>query len=495
MLLLWGMLTLLLAHMATASEVVPTGVETPKLLAVGVMVVALLATWLRGRRSPAPVRLLWWLLSLAVLMQVMWSSSNLLIATYGDKGDLLQKVGLVFSGLYMIPCMFLIARSFNRNEPRMVIWLDLGLSVLVALLLSRLVFRVMADVAGPEPSAILLIIHNVDAINVLLAAMASLRMLGSASSPRRHFYLAASGFLWINALVAAIYNRIELHGLPWWSGVLIDIPYVVLALATVLEAPPWLQRYRPSRFFAQVLGSFAPIVLSLGILLLGVSVSRVSYATGVAGAIISVVFYGLRVAVIQSRTLDLQRTTSLSNRKLQQQLGTDSLTGIPNRAALDARLRRELLDSPKDGAGCSLLMIDIDYFKLFNDSQGHVAGDRCLIEVARSLSASLSRSSDLVARYGGEEFAVVLSDTPATVASEVARRLVDAVDTLRIPHPASSRGWVTVSVGVAAHTSAATTDIVPLIEEADRALYRAKKNGKNRHEVAVASLAAQSGMS
>jgi diguanylate cyclase (GGDEF)-like protein len=132
-------------------------------------------------------------------------------------------------------------------------------------------------------------------------------------------------------------------------------------------------------------------------------------------------------------------------------------------------------------------MIDIDFFKQYNDSLGHVAGDACLVKVACALSSSQLRARDLVARYGGEEFVVVLADTPSETAQEVARRLVTSIERLQIAHPCCPDGHVTVSIGIATQTLSTPMDPLVLLEDADRALYLAKSRGRNRVEVASAS--------
>jgi diguanylate cyclase (GGDEF)-like protein len=126
-------------------------------------------------------------------------------------------------------------------------------------------------------------------------------------------------------------------------------------------------------------------------------------------------------------------------------------------------------------------MLDVDHFKKFNDFYGHAAGDECLQHVAAILAATVERSSDLVARYGGEEFAVLLSDTDARGARVVAESIRERVETAAIAHAASDpEQCVTVSIGVATMVPAADEESRELIEQADRALYRAKGAGRNR---------------
>jgi len=478
--LTWLVFALLLAQLAFACLGVDAQAWGPRWIFIAIQATTLLAIGWRYRYDPAPIAPIWFLLGAAVGMQLVWAATNMLATWVHDEGGFLSNLAVVFSGLYMIPCMFLIARSFHRDEPASVMWVDLALSLIVAALLCTLIFSVMPGGPAATPGSIMLIIRHADAIDFSLAAMTALRMLGTRSLHKRFFYYAATLFLGINAIAAAIYNRLELRGLPPWTGLLIDLAYVALTVALVRPIPALLRRYRPGLWWIQTVSSFAPVVLSLGVLLLAVSVSRFNYSLGMAGAGASVVLYALRVSFIQSRNQDLQRAARLSNQRLQQQVGRDPLTGIPNRAMLIPRLHA----ASRHGAVCSLLMVDIDHFKLFNDHQGHLAGDACLTRVAHVLANHPLPPDSLVVRFGGEEFAIVLPGTPAEAARIVAERLIDAVERMRITHTHSETGWLTVSIGTATQHLDRATDPNQLIEAADQALYRAKNAGRNRCEAA-----------
>jgi diguanylate cyclase (GGDEF)-like protein len=126
-------------------------------------------------------------------------------------------------------------------------------------------------------------------------------------------------------------------------------------------------------------------------------------------------------------------------------------------------------------------MVDVDRFKEFNDSYGHLAGDECLTRVAEALKRAVHRPSDLVARYGGDEFASLLTETDLSGAVRVAEGMRAGIEHEQIPHERSlSRGYVTVSLGIATLTPRRETDYSQLVELADRSLYEAKSNGRNR---------------
>ena len=160
----------------------------------------------------------------------------------------------------------------------------------------------------------------------------------------------------------------------------------------------------------------------------------------------------------------------------------DGLTQIPNRRRFDEYLSQEWTRHIRMQRPLSLLVCDVDHFKLYNDSQGHQAGDECLKAVAKAINQCF-RSGDLVARYGGEEFAMVLPQTDRTGAVQVAERVRSAVAAAALPHPASLVSQqVTISIGVATQipSPSGPSDPKVLIEEADKHLYLAKKRGRNR---------------
>ena len=164
---------------------------------------------------------------------------------------------------------------------------------------------------------------------------------------------------------------------------------------------------------------------------------------------------------------------------------TDGLTGLANRRAFDAALDREWSHTLREGSQMSLLMIDIDHFKQFNDRHGHQFGDDCLRAVAAAIRDGVRREIDTVARYGGEEIAVILPCTDSDGALYMAETVRRAIEALRIPHPGNPEagGWVSASIGVAtALARHGGTLKMPesLLMSADHSLYKAKHEGRNR---------------
>jgi len=160
---------------------------------------------------------------------------------------------------------------------------------------------------------------------------------------------------------------------------------------------------------------------------------------------------------------------------------SDGLTGVANRRRFDEVLDLEWRRASRTGAPISLAMLDLDYFKDFNDTNGHLAGDERLRQVAEALSRTVGRAGDLVARYGGEEFVVLLPGMPAVDAAALAERLRSGIEALGLTHNASPvSGVVTLSAGVATAQPEERTSPAALVAAADGALYRAKREGRNR---------------
>ncbi|MDJ1183780.1 GGDEF domain-containing response regulator [Roseofilum casamattae] len=172
-----------------------------------------------------------------------------------------------------------------------------------------------------------------------------------------------------------------------------------------------------------------------------------------------------------------------TNLELENQANLDGLTQIANRRRFDQYLNKEWRRMRREQQPLSLILCDVDYFKLYNDSYGHQAGDRCLIEVAKTLEKSLKRPADLVARYGGEEFAIILPNTHLNGAVNVAEDIRQAIHERYISHEYSQvRNYITLSLGISSIIPSRGDSPEILISYTDRALYQAKQKGRDRLE-------------
>ena len=195
-----------------------------------------------------------------------------------------------------------------------------------------------------------------------------------------------------------------------------------------------------------------------------------------AADFISKPFYPKIVKIRVSNQIELK----YAREKLTKLAITDGLTGIANRRYFDDQLAHEWTRARRLNQTLAIAMIDVDWFKKYNDHYGHQGGDDCLRQIANVLSNVAKRDSDFVARYGGEEFAIILPMTQAENALELSKNICLALSNLELPHALSDFGHVTLSVGVAVGCPKQNTTPHNLLINADKALYTAKEKGRNR---------------
>ncbi len=177
----------------------------------------------------------------------------------------------------------------------------------------------------------------------------------------------------------------------------------------------------------------------------------------------------------------LQQKLEAVNIELQRLVTIDGLTQVANRRRFEEYFHQEWQRMKRDKQPLSLILCDVDFFKLYNDTYGHRVGDRCLQKIAQAIKDIIKRPGDLVARYGGEEFAVILPNTATGGATYVADKICHAVRSLEIPHQNSQVSpYVTLSAGFTTETPQSDSDLEEMIAAADRALYKAKAAGRDR---------------
>jgi diguanylate cyclase (GGDEF)-like protein len=187
-------------------------------------------------------------------------------------------------------------------------------------------------------------------------------------------------------------------------------------------------------------------------------------------------------ALLENRNAELERQTEEAYLRA----NTDGLTQVSNRRCFDDRLQKEWHRLMREQTSLSLILLDIDYFKFYNDFYGHLSGDDCLIQVAQTAAKQLKRPDDLFARYGGEEFIVLLPNTEIDGAIAVAEAIQEAIHNLNIPHEDSKIGEiVTISMGISSLIPTSDKLSQHLISLTDKALYEAKHQGRDRYVVAI----------
>jgi len=307
-----------------------------------------------------------------------------------------------------------------------------------------------------------------------------------------HQYSQAELSSWANRHVFFTVLLSSIWGL---AGVIFfpsDFPHLALLLMTffsvLLIAIPTLAASRIAYIF-KVLVTLVPIIILL------ILKDNPDYSLFAIATILFGITLLLTSSFIYHLLFDLQKNSI----ELQQLADTDQLTGLANRRHFERKFKDEWRRAMREGTPISLLIIDVDSFKLYNDVYGHQRGDECLREISRSLASITNRPADFAARHGGEEFVVLLPATKQTDASMLAERLRRKIEALKIEFPESDYGIITVSIGVSCcepswekpDSNVATTDeesakehkvIFPamLLTAADNALYVAKHQGKNR---------------
>lgn len=258
--------------------------------------------------------------------------------------------------------------------------------------------------------------------------------------------------------------------LPWMHASAQGVMIVLLVIA-VITALPRLVVFLPL-FYAYTAGALLPLLLTLPLL---------PTDTAILGAIVLLVT-GLTLVLSAREIRELVVQILLKQIAFEQVSWEDRLTGLGNRRHFDEKLDAGWRQSARQGVPLSLIILDVDMFKKYNDKYGHPAGDECLKQVAAALGSCVKRAGDTVARYGGEEFGVVMVHMPMGDAKAMGERMRKAVEAIMLEHELSPFGVVTISIGGATIIPSTNSNQQELIASADEALYRAKEGGRNRVE-------------
>ena len=299
-----------------------------------------------------------------------------------------------------------------------------------------------------------------------------------------HWWLGRLDFL--SANISAELARINRHvaaaaiaGLGW-GALAVALPLLsrpskaailIIMLIGVIVALPRLVVFLPI-FFAFAAGVYAPLLLATPFL---------DFET-LHMAMVMIVLVGATLWASASEIRKILIDVLLKQVLSEQASWEDRLTGIGNRRSFDVNFANQWAQACRSKVPLSLMMVDVDFFKKFNDTYGHQAGDECLRQVALALDGCARRAGDSVTRYGGEEFAVVLFHTSLNEAQIISQNMLNAIRKLTIKHEQSPHEIVTISMGIATMMPTVHDDMQHFVEQADKGLYRAKENGRNRAE-------------
>nr|WP_063572763.1 GGDEF domain-containing protein [Luteibacter rhizovicinus] len=363
-----------------------------------------------------------------------------------------------------------------------------GVLLLLLVVLCYLGVRDLTDAYGflkPEDMGWVVVAFDVE--NLFLFGTFLVRYVTATNEGDHRFFGIGTAFLALYAICAGIHNHDELYpdtlALQRMADVLPTVPFIALACLLHANATPGPFEPIRHKWARQLSVSLAPGLLLAAIFALSLGITERQGMFGRSILALAMLAYVVRVTQTQfwfARTRD-RLAEALSTVERVSLL--DELTGIPNRRAFDQALDERTKEAAREQRALSVLMIDIDHFKTFNDTFGHLEGDVALRSVARLLAGTLRRPADFIARYGGEEFVVILPGTDEDGAQVVARRMNRAVYDAQLEHGNGIDSRVTVSIGVATR---APDHVQGVVMHADRALYSAKHAGRNRFVAATA---------
>jgi diguanylate cyclase (GGDEF)-like protein len=394
---------------------------------------------------------------------------------------------------YGIPILLAVCSTTNDEGLKSLLWLDISQATIATTLTYVQIFSALPAFGTQVPisSDHLMYLYNFE--NLILAGAVTLRLISNPISTRQRFYLDLTVYLWVYAITAFAVGYIELKlrvpdGLQdiAWS-----VPYLVFLGMLAIErksvrVPKSFNQKR--RTLSLLIDNLSPILFTLAIVLMGVTVAVVHKTLAFLCIAMAVLLYGVRAALLHgkyARSREEEAKSAAELQKVNDQLFAlsirDSLTGIYNRRHFDEVLLQEWGRSRRIRQPLSLLMIDVDHFKVLNDQHGHQIGDECLRRIASEISSNLRRPDDIAARYGGEEFAVILPGAAYEGAFAIAEHIRTSVECISLSGEyVNINQPVTVSIGISTEENFHGDSPEGLIKEADRALYAAKSLGRNQ---------------
>ena len=423
----------------------------------------------------------WYALAAALAIWALGAFGNLWQEWILGRANEMYRAAMLAFNLAAVPIAYLLATEWRTPGRALVRAIDAVLALALGYAFFLFTWAMLTARGAPDEIGVSYMIWLLDAQNLFLGVGALVRWVAADDDAERDLFRALSAYgLVYMALI--FYNNHFVAGDPAFGpeeSSIITIAFAVLA-ALALSRPAAASTRRPHPRLVRTVRTASPILLPGALLIVSLFMIRVDYPVGTAGILLAVLGYGARTISTQVRYIERGEVLQRERSELQTIAWTDALTGVANRHFLDQALGEAARGGQRIAQPLSVLMIDIDHFKLLNDRYGHPTGDACLRDVAGVLRRTLVRPGDLLARYGGEEFIALLHDADTAGALVVGERLRAAVEALRIENVGSPFGVVTVSVGAASalqHDSAAPAT---LVEAADKALYEAKCAGRNQ---------------
>jgi diguanylate cyclase (GGDEF)-like protein len=467
---------------AIAFSMLPSlaGATAYVVMVVAPLLAAAAAVW-RGRAEAAPARSGWFVVATALVSWAAGAFFNLRNELILGRANEMYRDSMLAFNLATVPVTFLLASEWSPAGRRLVRGLDAVLALALGYAYFLFTWSMLAADGPADASGVSSMIWLYDAQNLYIACGALVRWFAADDSSERDLFRALAAYAVVYTVVGFFNNHFA-AGDPAFGPEVGSIVTGAFALFSIFALrPPGLAfSGHPSASLVRAVRSASPLMLAGALLLVSLFLIRVNYVFGAAGILIAVLGHGLRSTVAQVRHIERGDKLQRDRSELQTMAWTDALTGVANRRFLDHALggaeRRESLASHP----LSVLMIDVDHFKLLNDRYGHLAGDACLRAVAQALRQALVRPGDVLARYGGEELIALLQEADSAGAMVVAERLRVAVEALRIEHVGSPARVVTVSIGAASTAMRGDATATNLIAAADKALYEAKCAGRNQ---------------
>jgi diguanylate cyclase (GGDEF)-like protein len=381
----------------------------------------------------------------------------------------------IYAALVVLSC----STTFRKGTVRVANLIDGAMAVaLIALFFIR-IFSIISLNGSDSSDNVLFIIRMFDALGIFMTLCAFVRLFGAEEAARRHFFFMLGAYLLISTVFAAVRNRL-LFGPPNAYRELLLLPsLVVLGVSCLRPLPGWLRSYRPVPSLTYVAESLSPLFLGMGLLGISISIWNGHPQLGAAGVTVAVLGYGIRNIITQSDQMATERSLRDAQAELQILVVTDPLTGIANRRGFDAALQRMWNRVQNSNMQLSILMMDIDHFKRFNDTHGHAAGDACLITVAACLDRILTPLGCFVGRNGGEEFVALLPATTLEQAIAIGETVRQSIAAIQISG-AGEPLYITTSIGLANSGSSNVATGKNLLLLADEALFDAKSRGRNQ---------------